>query len=253
MSSVIMVHSYKGGTGKSAVAINLAKYLASKQKKTILLIEQDIGGPSLSTTLNITPKFTWNDFYESNKSLKELIHQTELFDVICSEAREIQIPADQDPRNFYTRHLERFYIQKKWMKANYDYIILDTHPGFSIDLINSISVSDIAILLTRLDIDNIYNTIKMYDQVYKEFKTKRIILVQNQVPKPVESPSKAYPEQNINIEKAITNWEEFLKGKEFLSIPLENEIAYTLSRSKILSLDSLFMDYIKQLVQILQK
>ncbi|MFX0182276.1 MAG: ParA family protein [Candidatus Hodarchaeota archaeon] len=250
-SKVIMVHSYKGGTGKSAVAINLAQYLAIKLKKKILIIEQDIGGSSFSSIFQIRPKKTWNDFYNTGELIKNLVYNWDYFDVICARGEDIQIPHGQEPRTFFARHLERLNMQKKWLIANYDFIILDTHPGFAIELINSILIADIAILLTRLDIDTVTNTIKMYDRVYSEFQNKKIILVQNQIPEPVNNISKS--PLDLNIKQAMDKWNDFVKDKLLLTIPLKNEIAYTLSRNKIVPLDNIFMKYIQQISELILK
>ncbi|MFW9906253.1 MAG: ParA family protein, partial [Candidatus Thorarchaeota archaeon] len=123
-TKIIMVHSYKGGTGKTAIAINLAQLLAMKKGVKVLLIEQDTGGSTFSNVFKTTPPAVWNDFYLSNTPLKDLIIHHKHFDIICAKGKEIAIPEGESTRIFYSRHLERFRWESKWLRKNYEYIIL---------------------------------------------------------------------------------------------------------------------------------
>ncbi|MBD3191117.1 MAG: AAA family ATPase [Candidatus Heimdallarchaeota archaeon] len=250
-SKIIMIHSYKGGTGKTSIAINLARYFARKQEKKVLLIEQDTGGPSFSNIFQTKPKKYWNDFYSKQKPLKDLIIPLDHFDTIFATAEEIKMPRGESPKTFYTRQLERLNYQKKWLKRNYDFVILDTRPGYTIELLNSIMIADLAILIARIDSDTVKKTIKMYNQVYSQFKSKSIILVQNQVPSPV--PKYSNEQLDLDIENALKTWESFTSDKQLITIPLKNEIAYLLSRSKLVPLDSLFMDYIQEITELIEE
>ncbi|MFW9996481.1 MAG: ParA family protein [Candidatus Odinarchaeota archaeon] len=249
-SQIIMVHSYKGGTGKTAVAINLARYLAIKEKKKVLLIEQDTHGSSFTSIFRVKVEKTWNDFYNRNSSIKELITSHSGLDLICARAQDIEIPQDQSPKVFYARQLERLNMQKKSLLASYDHVILDTRPGYTIELINSISIADTAILLTRLDADTVEKTIDMYNDVYTQFKDRKIILVQNQVPEPVEVQMEYTID--LDVEKAMEQWSKFIENKPAVVIPLENEIAYMLSRSKLVPISSTFIKYIQQIAELVK-
>ncbi|GAI06894.1 unnamed protein product, partial [marine sediment metagenome] len=46
---VLAVHSYKGGTGKTLVSMNLASIFAS-QGKNVCLVDLDLRAPSLDAT-----------------------------------------------------------------------------------------------------------------------------------------------------------------------------------------------------------
>lgn len=71
---------------------------------------------------------------------------------------------------------------------------MDTHPGYNVEIINSILILDIAILLTRLDSDMIVKTISMYEKLYSQFKSKKVLFVENMVPSKVEG----YENQTID-------------------------------------------------------
>jgi len=59
--AVLAVHSYKGGTGKTLISMNLAAILA-KQGKNVCLIDLDLRAPSLDATFAADGKYWVNDF-----------------------------------------------------------------------------------------------------------------------------------------------------------------------------------------------
>src|SRR3989337_3637648 len=62
MSKIIAVHSYKGGTGKSLLSVNLAAILA-KQGKKVCLFDLDFRAPSLFSILKVENAECWlNDY-----------------------------------------------------------------------------------------------------------------------------------------------------------------------------------------------
>lgn len=199
----LMIHSYKGGTGKTSIAINLAQYMKLKLSKKVLLIEQDIGGPCFQEIFNVNPKFYWNDFYNSKMQIKDLILENDLFDIICANDTEINIPASIDPKTFFIRQLERFSHEKNWLDKHYDIVIFDTHPGYNISLINSISMANVIILVSSRDSDILLSTIELYHKIYGHFQSKSVIFIENQIPEPIpnyrpDSPNKKYKLQLIN-------------------------------------------------------
>ena len=241
----IMIHSYKGGTGKTSIAVNLAHYYAEKDHKKVLLIEQDAGGPSLNDIFYVDPKYYWNDFYNNNLQLQDLILSTKYFDIICANSDEIKIPDGIESQTYFVRQIERFNYEKRFLNQKYDIVIFDTHPGYNLSLINCIAVSDIVLLVSRPDSDVILNTIDLYNKIYSHFQSKKIIIIENQVPEPIGS----YKIENIDRKyiSSIERWRDFLKDKKAIQIPLTNEIAYPLSLSKIIPFENLLFSYIKKI------
>ena len=72
MTHCIAIHSYKGGTGKTTIAANIAALLAMSGKK-VAIFNLDIYAPSLHTYFKITPNKWINDFLDGNASLDETI------------------------------------------------------------------------------------------------------------------------------------------------------------------------------------
>lgn len=243
-NKVILLHSYKGGTGKSAIALNLANFLAKNKK--VLLIEQDISGPTFADVFQIQPVITWNDFYQ-NHQIKDLIINLDNFDIIFAKEGEIPIPEGQSLKIFFQRNLERLNKQLNSLKQNYNYIIFDTHPGYNVEIINNLLVSDFVILLTRLDSDMIIKTIELYNKLYSQFKSKKVIFVENMVPIPEKEKDYEKIMKKNNFREIMENWKEFSKNISKVTIPLNNDIAYGLFINKLLEKENTFIKYISEI------
>lgn len=246
-----MVHSYKGGSGKTAFSVNLAHYLSLKKNKRVLLIEQDTGGSTFTNIFKVEPELYWNDFYKSNRLLKELIIKRKDFDIICSYEQETLIPEGEASKIFLARQVERIQREVRFLKSTYDFIILDTRPGYTLDLVTSIAISDITVLMTRIDTDTISKTIDLFNKIYSSFSEKILVLVQNQIPQKVEG----YEDMEVDLDvvEATHMWDEFAVDKNVINIPLKYEIAYPMSLSKLLPLHNEFYQYIAQFYDLIEK
>ncbi len=249
--NIIMVHSYKGGSGKTAFSVNLAQYLSVKKNKRVLLIEQDTGGATFTNIFKVEPELYWNDFYKNNRLLKELIIHRDDFDIICSYEQETLIPEGEASKLFLARQVERIQREVKFLRSSYDFIILDTRPGFTLDLVTSIAISDIAVLMTRIDTDTISKTIDLFNKIYASFSEKILVLIQNQIPQKIEG----YEDMEVDLDviKSTSLWDEFAIDKNVINIPLKYEIAYPLSLSKLLPLNNEFYQYIAQFYDVVSQ
>ena len=64
---VLMFHSFKGGSGKTILSINVADTLVKKYDKRVLLIEADFSMPSFKNIfLNHNPDIYFNDYLNQN-------------------------------------------------------------------------------------------------------------------------------------------------------------------------------------------
>ena len=58
---IVTLHSYKGGTGKTLLSVNLAMIFADKGKK-VCLLDLDLRAPSLNSTFRNSKKYWINDY-----------------------------------------------------------------------------------------------------------------------------------------------------------------------------------------------
>ncbi|WP_138480033.1 GumC family protein [Dyadobacter bucti] len=118
---VILLTSSIGGEGKSFIAANLCNALALTGKKT-LLIELDLRKPKIANYLNLNIEGV-TDHLTFNSSLSTIIQPSGLhgyFDVIPSG------PLPPDPAELLCTEKTGEMISQ--LKAQYDFIILDTPP-----------------------------------------------------------------------------------------------------------------------------
>ena len=72
MASCIAFHSYKGGTGKTTIAANLAALLAKKGYR-VFLLDLDVYAPSLHSYFDKNPKRWINDFLNGTAEVRDII------------------------------------------------------------------------------------------------------------------------------------------------------------------------------------
>jgi septum site-determining protein MinD len=72
MGKMVTVHSFKGGTGKTIIATNLATIYANKGKNTCIL-DLDLRAPSLGITFKGRAKYTINDFLDGRCEINDAI------------------------------------------------------------------------------------------------------------------------------------------------------------------------------------
>src|SRR3982750_3328856 len=166
MTHCIAIHSYKGGTGKTTIAANIAALLAMSGKK-VAILDLDIYAPSLHTYFKITPNKWINDFLDGNASLDETI-----LDITTSIGNnkiapgkfyaifrfEISNGTEQWKKQF--RKLV-FLREQMITKMDMDYIILDTSPGIRHWSIKALSIADKLILTMKMDDLDIEGTKKL--------------------------------------------------------------------------------------------
>ncbi|MHA1995684.1 MAG: tyrosine-protein kinase family protein [Candidatus Hodarchaeales archaeon] len=182
----IFVHSYKGGTGKTTVAVNLASILAHKQK--VLLIENDFSMPSLFNIFRSEPEIYFNDYLNENVEFNEAIVSDigPNLDVIFANKNfnpmEKIMGSDQE---WFLDLLGRMLKDLKALEKVYKYVIFDSPPGWHMNLVNLITLSNKAILILRPNSYEVNGTMRLLEILYKRAKPRLgldVYLVFNQVP-----------------------------------------------------------------------
>lgn len=191
MPQCIAFHSYKGGTGKTTIASNLAVLLAAKGS-SVALIDVDVYAPSLQAYFEHTPSKWLNDFLSDNATLQEVM--IEMTSVV-SNSLEISSLLDSIKGKLWVAYsnpqkeaiysleagkttntppiqlLRRFIKLREDLITEYDcdYIIMDTSPGIRYWSINSLAIADILLLTLKFGDLDIEGTQKMANEIYKSF------------------------------------------------------------------------------------
>src|ERR671937_38575 len=144
----------KGGTGKTLTACNLAVALARKAKK-VALVDLDLQFGDVALSLGLAPEKTIYDLAKSGGSLD--IEKLESY--LVSHPSGVQVlmaPTRPDQASFVTVDLLRDVYTL--LPSNYDFVIVDTPPGFTPEVIASIDNSSHVCMVGMLDSLSLKNT-----------------------------------------------------------------------------------------------
>jgi len=209
MGKIIAVHSYKGGTGKTLLSVNLAATFARHGKK-VGLFDLDFRAPSLFSTLRVENADCWlNDYLngtcEINKVLIDLssrIHGNgRFFAGLANPATEAIRDICAKDRKWEMRALGRLLSLRNTLlnDKEFDYLIFDTSPGLQYSSINAIVAADLVVVATTGDRSDVDGTQRMLRELYDLFE-KKTGLVLNKV---LDSTSKSKKEEMQSKVKTI--------------------------------------------------
>jgi chromosome partitioning protein len=189
MSQCIAFHSYKGGTGKTTIACNLAAMLAFKGYN-VSLLDLDVYAPSLHSYFDCNPDKWINDLLFENSDLREImVDMTPALTKYTAEGNNKKLgkllvgfsnPQKEEiyklegsikTANANIQLLRRFVQLREDLISDYDsdYVILDTSPGIRYWSINSLAVADVLFLTLKYGDLDIEGTIKMAKDIYGSF------------------------------------------------------------------------------------
>lgn len=187
MGKILAVHSYKGGTGKTLLSVNLAATLAKRGKK-VCLFDLDFRAPSLATILKIDETECWlNDYLngvcEINKVLIDLTERIgnsgKLFVGLANPSTEAIRDMSAKDRKWEMRALGRLLSLRTSVlnDLEFDYIVLDTSPGLQYSSINAIVSADLVLVATTFDRSDVDGTRRMLRELYDLFEKKTEIVL----------------------------------------------------------------------------
>ena len=188
---IIMFHSYKGGTGKTLLSVNLATILANKGKKTCLL-DLDLSAPSLHAIFkNVKTEYWMNDYLnracEIGKVLKDCgsdcVAKERLFVGLANPSSIAIREMASKNRKWEMEALGRLLSLKDSLleRLHFDYVIFDTSPGLQYSSINAIVSADAVLVVTTLDKFDMDGTQRMTQDLYRLFERKTLVIL-NKVP-----------------------------------------------------------------------
>jgi MinD-like ATPase involved in chromosome partitioning or flagellar assembly len=189
MSQCIAFHSYKGGTGKTTIACNLAAMLSSKGYN-VSLLDLDVYAPSLHAYFDCNPNKWINDLLFENIDVHDIM--VDMTPAVAKYAangankklgkllvgfsnpqkEEIyKLEGSIKTANANIQLLRRFVQLREDLISDYDsdYVILDTSPGIRYWSINSLAVADVLFLTLKYGDLDIEGTIKMAKDIYGSF------------------------------------------------------------------------------------
>jgi MinD-like ATPase involved in chromosome partitioning or flagellar assembly len=187
MGKIIAVHSYKGGTGKTLLSVNLAATFA-KQGKKVCLFDLDFRAPSLFAILKMSQAQCWfNDYLnntcEISKVLIDLSSRVPgkgtLHVGLANPATEAIRDMSAKDRKWEMRALGRLLHLRNALlnDHHFDYIVFDTSPGLQYSSINAIVAADLVAVTTTGDRSDVDGTSRMLKELYTLFEKKTGIVL----------------------------------------------------------------------------
>ncbi|WP_289046677.1 tyrosine-protein kinase domain-containing protein [uncultured Olleya sp.] len=144
-TKTVMVTSSISGEGKTFCSINIASVFALSGKKTVL-VGLDLRKPKIFGDFDIDNSIGAVNYLIGQKNLSEVVQKTKVehLDVITSG------PIPPNPSELLIgEQMDRFIEE---LKANYDYIVLDTPPlGLVADAFELIEYADASLYVVRQD------------------------------------------------------------------------------------------------------
>lgn len=151
---IIAVLGPKGGTGKTLTSSNLAVALAQRGQRTIL-VDLDLQFGDIGLTLGLPPDVSVYDLAMAGGTVDSDKIDAYIVDH-PSGARALLAPNRPDQASAVTPPLlQEIYAA---LRPNYDYIVVDTPPGFTPEVITTIDVSTDLVMVGMLDSLSLKNT-----------------------------------------------------------------------------------------------
>jgi flagellar biosynthesis protein FlhG len=154
---IVTIASGKGGVGKTNTSVNMALAYARLGKKVVVM-DADLGLANVNVILNIIPKWNLSHVLHRQKTMREILIETEYGISIVAGASgfsKIANLADDERAGF---------IEELSALSAADIIIIDTGAGVSINVVDFIAAADDAVIITTPEptsITDAYGTIKI--------------------------------------------------------------------------------------------
>ena len=212
MSKIIAIHSYKGGTGKTSMSVNLAATFAKMGKK-VCIFDLDFRAPSLFAILKAKDMGYWlNDYLNGNCEINQaLVDMSDkitgggkFYACLANPATEAIRDMSSKDRKWEMHALGKLLaLKESLLKTDkFDYLVFDTSPGLQYSSINAIVAADFVVVATTGDRSDVDGTKRMLIELYNLFE-KKTGLVLNKVLDPSITAKKTEMQNKIKTDYQV--------------------------------------------------
>lgn len=189
MGSTLVIHSFRGGTGKSNIAANLA-YCFANMEARVGIIDIDIQSPGIHIILGFnesSQKYCLNDYLMEQCSIKEAVYDVsknfdlpaESINLIPSRLNAEEIVKMLKEGFSFSRLSDGFSELIEKLRLNI--LLIDTHPGVEEETLIALAMSDILLIILRPDEQDYLGT-AITLEIAKRMEVPQIYLIANRVP-----------------------------------------------------------------------
>jgi len=190
MATIISIHSFRGGTGKSNTTANISALLAMDGAR-VGVVDTDIASPGIHVLFNLDESemvHSLNDYLWGKCSIEEAAH-----DVTGQVGGEIKGQIFLIPSSIKAGEIARILregydvgllndgFRDVVEKLKLDYLLIDTHPGLNEETLLSIAISDALVIILRPDSQDYQGTAVTVD-VAKKLDVPKMLMLVNKVP-----------------------------------------------------------------------
>ena len=203
---IIILHSQKGGPGKTTLSCNIAHELAKRGNKTVL-IDLDIAQPTIQHIFHISDEeivFTINDILlGESKVKKEALIKTENPNLFLIPAKEnveygeglLSLLEGIQQFSFFALHEMTKFLQR----MGFRYVVYDCAPGYRMESVNAAAIADARIFVVRPSTFSFEGAKQMLTDIYKKLDIRSLnFFVFNQLP----------PDLKKENSKLLNEWQE---------------------------------------------
>jgi MinD-like ATPase involved in chromosome partitioning or flagellar assembly len=187
LATIVSVHSFRGGTGKSNTTANLAALLAQGGRR-VGVIDTDIQSPGIHVLFGLAGEeitASLNDFLWHGRPIEEAA-----CDVTPNGAggKLFLIPSSIKPgeiarvlREGYDAQRLTHGLRQLVDELDLDLLLIDTHPGLNEETLLSLVISHALLIVMRPDQQD-YEGTGITVKVAQGLQVPRLLLVVNKVP-----------------------------------------------------------------------
>lgn len=199
MASIISIHSFRGGTGKSNITANLSVLIASRGNR-VGVVDTDIQSPGIHVIFGKSEdsfQRSLNDYLWGKCRIEEAAYDV-------TEASLGKVTPDQDrprllliPSSLKAGEIARIIregydvarlndgFQDLISTLRLDYLLIDTHPGVNEETLLSIAISDRFLLVLRPDRQDFQGT-SVTVELARRLQVNDIQVLLNKVPESMD-------------------------------------------------------------------
>lgn len=205
---IIILHSQKGGPGKTTLSCNIAHELARRGNKTIL-IDLDIAQPTIQHIFKIPDKkikHTINDILMGKKKVSEdVVLETKnpnLHLIVAKENVEygeglLSLLEDIQQYSFFALHEMTKFLKR----MGFRYVVYDLAPGYRMESVNAAAIADARIFVIRPSTFSFAGAKQMLRDIYKKLDIRSLsFFIFNQLP----------PKLKAENQKLLEEWKDEL-------------------------------------------
>lgn len=205
MNKIISIHSYRGGTGKTSIALALASLLAKRDKR-VAAVEGNFESPHFSSLFGNSFKAFFNDYFWGKRGLKEIAVEMP----VSNSSTFFLLPAEKNLNGIVKtiREIDPIFLTHAYTdivhELELDFLVIDNSSAVNEMSLLSLAIADISLIV--LEPHQSFEDFEAYLEISKKLGVRNVYLFLNKCP------------TDLNKEKLLKQWGE-VSGIFFL--PLE--------------------------------